>query len=499
MSEKSSEKSKGNQELPVKVVLQSDSNLVVNKTAIFNSVIRSQIESTSFCAYKAFMDAAMGELIGSSIQNRDNLINRILSSANPPRVVPKGCHRLHGALAYDTLRLATEAFLLSRCGPLCADFDVPKALEDNVEVDAARLKIDAKTYRKRVKDYLGGSDSKAGSPLGTPYLDSIVAQLLAHLPAGSDVSHYASRYECPEMIELIWSYWHEEGMLSNSLSAVAIRFQNRKRPGGGPDPLASFELDPLRPLGGLLWGWIQSEYQRVPIERRSHEYDHHYGFVLKGSAIPSLPSADSRTNFIPAFHRLLKTAHDYFEDRKDKTKIADGFALLNALRDTHNVLAEGAHNQYGELPWAARVEMLIEQWLMARPEMHEFLRGRAMVPYAEPWMSQVDTMKKQQDWTDVSVSHFHELAACGEAIVLTVRHGPWANSNDESDATNWADFWRPEIRRYIDAYKAATDCDLTQTPVSDRGEVPPQLRMPSELLHERLMRQRARQRVAGWR
>ena len=54
--------------------------------------------------------------------------------------------------------------------------------------------------------------------------------------------------------------------------------------------------------------------------------------------------------------------------------------MLNALKDLHLILAEGAHNQYGDLPWTARVEMLIEQWLLARPEMREFLGGRAMVP-----------------------------------------------------------------------------------------------------------------------
>ncbi len=35
--------------------------------------------------------------------------------------------------------------------------------------------------------------------------------------------------------------------------------------------------------------------------------------------------------------------------------------------------------------------MLVEQWLLARIEMREFLLGgRAMVPYAEPGMGQVD-------------------------------------------------------------------------------------------------------------
>lgn len=144
----------------------------------------------------------------------------------------------------------------------------------------------------------------------------------------------------------------------------------------------------------MLWGWIQSEYKRLSVQRRAYEYDHHYGVTLMGKAVPPLLSADSRSNFLESFHSLLWEAHDYFEQSADTTRIPDGFPLLNALRHLHLILAEGAHNQYGDLPWTSRVEMLIEQWLLARPEMREFLRGRAMVPYQKAWMGLVDSMKK---------------------------------------------------------------------------------------------------------
>ena len=98
--------------------------------------------------------------------------------------------------------------------------------------------------------------------------------------------------------------------------------------------------------------------------------------------------------------------------------IADGFALLNALKEVHLLLAEGAHNQFGDLPWTARGEMLIQQWLLSRPEMRDFLQGRRMVPYKEPWMAQVDTMKSLQGWTDVTVTHFRDLGVYGEQILL---------------------------------------------------------------------------------
>ena len=99
--------------------------------------------------------------------------------------------------------------------------------------------------------------------------------------------------------------------------------------------------------------------------------------------------------------------------------------MLNALKETHLLLAEGAHNQFGDLPWTARVEMLIQEWLLARTEMRDFLQSRLMVPYQEGWMGQVDTMKKLQGWSDVTVTHFRDLGVFGEQLLLSVRYGDW--------------------------------------------------------------------------
>ena len=98
-------------------------------------------------------------------------------------------------------------------------------------------------------------------------------------------------------------------------------------------------------------------------------------------------------------------------------------------------------------------------------------------------MSQVDTMKKLQGWSDVTITHFHELATTGEAVLLSVRHGPWATTNDQEEAKTWADYWRPELQRYIYAYKAATGADLTIEPVNTM--------LPARLLQSRLARQQA--------
>jgi hypothetical protein len=228
------------------------------------------------------------------------------------------------------------------------------------------------------------------------------------------------------------------------------------------------------------------------VARRAYEYDHHYGLTLVGKAVPGkLESADSRSKFIEAFHNLLYRVSVFFREDADTTVISDGFPLLNALKEAHLVLAEGAHNQFGDLPWTARAEMLIEQWLLARPEMRDFLRGRIMVPYEEHWMGAVDTMKKLQGWTDTGVSHFHELAITGEQILLSVRYGDWvAISNTEEQAKNWARYWKTEIQRYIHSYQAVTGIDLS-VETADSREVSARYLKPSEHLQRRLAAQRA--------
>ena len=66
----------------------------------------------------------------------------------------------------------------------------------------------------------------------------------------------------PCLLELIWSYWHEEGMLVQTMNAITRRFQNVRAP-VGDDPLANMEIDPLRPLNNLLWGYVQDEQHRL--------------------------------------------------------------------------------------------------------------------------------------------------------------------------------------------------------------------------------------------
>lgn len=375
-----------------------------------------------------------------------------------------------GVDSYRLLNVATEAFLVLECGVIPPTRGSQDGLEFRIDEERRRgLTLpdgdeDANdAILSMLTGYLGG-----GSQAALPYLRRIVTQLYGTAepeerpPYCDGAVLLRNRLTCPSMIELIWSYWHEESMLCQTLNAIALRFQNKLPKDRAANLLANLELDPLRPVSSLMWGLIQDEYNRLSVPRRAYEYDHQYGISLYGRAVPKLSAADSRRRFIESFHTLLNRTAQFYREDDDTTVVADAFALLNALREVHLVLAEGAHNQFGDLPWTARREMLIMQWILARPEVREFLRGRYMVPYQEAWMGAVDDMRRLQGWGDTSVTHFRELGVYGEQILLSIRYGDWIDLNDQEHARNWARYWRPEIQRYMHAYHAATSVDLSR-------------------------------------
>jgi hypothetical protein len=288
----------------------------------------------------------------------------------------------------------------------------------------------------------------------------------------------------PCMIELVWSYWHEEGMLVQGLNAISLRFQNR-RPGERA-ALSNLTLDPLRPLNNLLWGYVQDEQHRLTLGRRAYEYDNEYGLRLVGTAVPQLESADRRSKFLEGFHRLLHVVSRFYQQDDDTTVRADGFPVLNALKDVNLVLGEGGQNQYGDLPWVARGEMLMQQWLLARPEMREFLGSRPQVIYPEPWMERLDALKTAMGWTDVSAMHFNNLAVMGERLLLSIRLQPWSAVNSSASAANWARYWREEVQGYLHAYRVVTGVDLSANIVAERIDATP----PGVLIQRRLEAQR---------
>jgi hypothetical protein len=448
-------------------------------------IIRNRTNAIGFNSFRPFIDSVL---------------------ASEPAVGVRGQPRglsFRGPDAYILLKTATDAFLMQEVGvldpygvvqagflkpgdprigaglldPDLAMDSIDEQFNDPALAEAIRLQEKARLGRsvnandiRRLRDayYVHLTDELNGSPV-LPYL-KIIRDKLSDIPLKSPgetpLTSYGilrSHLTAPLAIELIWSYWHEEGWLAQTLNAVLARFQNRRLGDGGhPDPLARFDIDPLRPLGNLFWGWVQDEVHRLSVRRRHYEYLQEYGLPLIGRAIPDIQAADTRSKFIEAFHNLLFLSHVFFKEDDDTTVIADGFPLLNSLRETHLLLAEGAHNQFGDLPSTARAEMLIMEWLLARPEMRDFLGGRIMVPYEEGWMDRVDTMKTLQGWSDTSVTHFRDMGVFGEQILLSIRYGNWSVENNPQTAANWARYWRAEIQRYAHAYRAATGADLTE-------------------------------------
>jgi hypothetical protein len=407
-----------------------------------------------------------------------------------------------GVDAYRTLKAATEVFVLGHCGVKvdfsATDFgDLLRRMEADwglADRDGDRVRFLDEAWH-RYLEKVNGIPGRSGSQADAlPYL-AIVRRKLAEVPVIDDpraIHLYGILQEkltYPCMIELIWSYWHEEGMLVQTMNAISNRFQNRTF--RDLDPLANLEIDPLRPLNNILWGYIQDEQHQLSVKRRAFEYEHHYGISLYGKAVGTIRPAERRSKFLEAFHNLLYQCIQFFRQDDDTTVVADAFPVLNSVKETHYLLAQGAHNQFGDLPSTARQEMLLQQWLLARPEMREFLGGRVMVPYPEVWMDRVDAMKTLQGWTDVSVVHFHDLAVFGEQILLSIRYGGWSLVNDQTQAANWARFWRPEIQGYVHAYRAVTGVDLT-TDITDVRQAQARYAPPSVHLQQRLAQQRRR-------
>lgn len=441
------------------------------------ALIDNRTEAISFPRYEAFIDRVM---CGDA--------SDIESAGLRARI---GQLRFRGNDAYDALREATEAFLMLEAGVLPADvvFD-----EKEERRRLPQMAVEGSMAQNR-DEYLVALEKE--SQIKTlPYFKVIREQLKA-IPLktagqvdGNCYGILRSRITRPVLIELIWSYWIEEALCAQIMKVLSLRFQNRavKGAGGRTSPLTGMTLDPLRPMSNLLWGYVDNESRRLSVVRRAYEYDHHYGFTISGDAVPKLEAADSRKGFLEAFHLLVHRCSIFFRDQTDTTKVPSGYPLLTQLKECHLLLAAGADNQYGELPSVSRAELLLEQWLLARPEMRDFLGRRAMVPYPETWMSSVDQARELMGWGGgISVRPFAELAKFAEKIFLSIRFGNWSNEFNEDVAALWAQQVREAVLAYINAYRTVTGVDLSadgdaaSTELSKRRVTP-----PSELLRARI-------------
>jgi hypothetical protein len=365
-----------------------------------------------------------------------------------------------GAREYNLLKFGTEFYMLAK---------------------SALSKVD-------VSNYMGSHEF-------LPYYEHIsdtLADVESEYGEGECAEVKEYRLNNPFFIELIWSYWMEQGMLMQAMNLITLRFQNIDN--GNLGQLARFDLSPLRPLSQLLWGFVQDEQHRLSLPRRVREYDHEYGLSLTGKAVPAFVSADSRSKFLEAFHNLLTTTSLFFKEADDTTRIADAFPVLNCLKEVHLLLAEGNHNAYGNLTWTARHEMMMTQYIISREETRIFLGGRPMVPYPENWMDRLDVVRGMMGWGNTSITYFYDLAIHGEKVLLGIRYGNWSDATmPVTAAANWALAFRDSIQKYIHGYRTVTGVDLSAD--SNTGNSV-KLIQPSILIQKRLAEERSRLRRA---
>jgi hypothetical protein len=454
----------------------------------FWSQLRTSSERLSFETYQTFINDAFCKLAGEGASALGRA--RGVSAALP----------FPDIKSYRALKSATEIFMELACGVHVRDVDLGD-WNDAYARDKGRLGLEAdekngpKVLESLWDEYVDHPKDEMDQVI--PYLIAVRGNLsgtsfrpdLRDRQQVKDVELceflLMEKFKRPCFIELIWSYWHEEGMLVRSMDAISRRFQNQGAR-NGREPLAELEITPLRPLNNLLWGYIQDEQHRLTPQRRLYEYDHHYGL----RPVRDLRTAESRSRFLDALHVLIQKCAAFFKEEDDTTVVADAFPILNALRDVHLLLAEGAHNQFGDLPWTSRTEMLMEQWLLARPEFDEFLPSRAAVVFPEAWMHRVEAMKRLHRWEQPSVRHFNTLARVGELLLLSIRYGNWGVVDDVDNARNWARFFRSDLSWYSYSYQAVTGVDLTSGMVDVRQAAPPLNRnaQPSALMRSRAPR-----------
>jgi hypothetical protein len=233
------------------------SRTAANRTAdqALWSLIRNRTRAISFTPYNEFIHRVL-------CQERDQPADPKLR-----REIHELGNSVHGVGAYQLLKTATEVFLLLECGVCLKDlrFDMSRPFDPDEESARWGEPVTFQFVKEKLFEYLGGHAHQL------PYITNVIRNAFPGLHEGRIFCDrvLTSRAKEPCLLELIWSYWHEEGMLVQTMNAISRRFQNVRMPGGDRDPLAHLETDPLRPVNNLLWGQIQDEQNHLTVVRRA--------------------------------------------------------------------------------------------------------------------------------------------------------------------------------------------------------------------------------------
>ena len=165
---------------------------------------------------------------GISEQQQRNI--NLLKKVN----MEKAALSINAADSYSVLRLATQVFLLLESG-VHLNLKDKNGLDYLFKEDQERIRLDDPgaaftTVSTKLEQYLDGTQGKLPylyrilEALLGPYNNDIWAEKLAYC---NRILQY--RFSCPSMLELIWSYWHEEAMLVQSMNAMTLRFPAPRR------------------------------------------------------------------------------------------------------------------------------------------------------------------------------------------------------------------------------------------------------------------------------
>lgn len=353
--------------------------------------------------------------------------------------------------SYELRKEYARLFLLVKAGVLSSGTGsvVPSSALD-AELEAARSALE--TYMQAIV--------KAAT---VPYFKHLGDQL-----SGLPPMILYQQLTNPLMIDIVYSYWLEMGMIYQSINAICRRFQNVDVP-----PLRFLNVSVLRGSAALtLLGFVEDEPHRLRPARRSAFYGEQLGVTLKGNAVPPIALAEVRTRAMEAFNEVLRLAARYYDEKTDRLKQPDPFQLVNPIKDLQLALSEGANNQFGSLTFMARVELLLIQSLLAMPEIKQFLATRDMVSYPEPWIASVDAVNRLMGWNTASALQYYELATCGERLMIALRYLTLdanalpTGTGPEAVVRTFLEKFKSDIQTYVQALYAVTGQDLGATRVA---------------------------------
>jgi hypothetical protein len=422
-------------------------------------------EPVSVRLQRTTLQPTLDQALWVAIENRTDALKyrryeefmyRNLNRADPGTANSEGSPSLgmHFGRPYVELMALTRAYLLMECGTVRIDPGIDRNRLDSGDDGPVSLE----DMQQRLSQYLGRDHELP-----------IVRQALrrARLECDDWSGRFiGGRFNQPCMVSLFNNYWLEQGNLVQTMNALCRRFQNVAA-WQGRDVLRNLNFDTLRPLSSLIWGWCQSECDRLSVLQRKYEYANQFGSLCATDNAGMQP-AQTGSSFKEAFHRLLRQSAVFFKEDYETTVIADAYNVLISLKQTNRILAASLWgNQAVELTLAARAETMLTQFILAQPETLRAFNVPLMAAYDEAWEPAVDAMTALQGWGTKPVSYYRDLAVYGEKILLGIMLPAWQLVENVDSAAHWLRFNRNHIKQFMSSYYAVTGIDLTVPETAD--------------------------------